>query len=146
MWISKKKWDALEEKIADLKKQIKDHQFHDRFIPEDSNGKHFKEGNGCKASSNEKKEVKKSDDEEMVRLIHKNLNCYLIDGYVFNLLERRIGKCIQLATKEGFSVEDSETLKELMKLYQFTDKGGILKMSKRKIGYLIIRSNKLLSK
>lgn len=81
------------------------------------------------------------DEEKMEQLIHERLNCYLIDDCTFDLLEKRISKCIQLSTqRKGFSAEDSETLKELMKLYQFTDREKIKEMSKRKIGYLIVRS------
>ncbi|MEY8356954.1 hypothetical protein AALB39_26920 [Lachnospiraceae bacterium 54-53] len=83
----------------------------------------------------------------MTLLIHEHLNCYLIDDYTFDLLEKRISECIQLfAQRKGFNAEDSETLKKLMELYQFTDREKIKEMSKRKIDYLTLRFNDMLPK
>ncbi len=51
MWISKKKWEALEKRVADLEGQIQGQRASERFIPEDSNGKHFEMGSSCRAPS-----------------------------------------------------------------------------------------------
>ena len=39
MWISRKKWEALEKRIADLEEQVQGQQ-DNLFIPEDSERKH----------------------------------------------------------------------------------------------------------
>jgi hypothetical protein len=102
---------------------------------------------GQAVTAHGKEEVRKMDEEKMVQLIHEHLNCYLIDDCTFDLLEKRINKCIRSFTqRKGFNAEDSETLKELMELYQFTDRGKIMEMSKRKISYLTIRFDDLFSK
>jgi hypothetical protein len=134
MEVSKKEWEAMEKRIADLERQVQGQQ-----TKKDAKGAVDKTKRLLGLDGLEKGKVE--------QLIHGRLNCYLIDGHVFDLLEKRISKCVQSVTQEeGFNAKNSETLEELMKLYQFTDKGKIEEMSKRKIDYLIVRSGESLFK
>jgi len=49
MWVSKKKWEQMQKKIADLEGQVQGQQVSDQFVPEDSNGKYFERGVSCEA-------------------------------------------------------------------------------------------------
>lgn len=46
MWISKKRWESLEKRIADLEVQVQGQQNH-LFIPEDNLKKYTEIAKGC---------------------------------------------------------------------------------------------------